>query len=162
MRGLRRRDTEMPEPPHPTLSPTELGFIRVRSLFRLAEVGYIRLRPGRGGETLCPPHTATRVAFFIIMCTVVVGSAAYAADPTAEQIEEGVSIYEDFCAMCHGRDMINTGGFAFDLRKFPKNDFERFRNSVLNGKGGMPPWRDKLTDEDIDLLWAYIGTSSAN
>jgi cytochrome c6 len=87
---------------------------------------------------------------------------ARAAEPTSQQIEEGVSIYEDFCAMCHGRDMINPGGLAFDLRKFPKSDFARFRNSVLNGKGGMPSWRDKLTDEDIELLWAYIGTSSAN
>jgi mono/diheme cytochrome c family protein len=106
---------------------------------------------------------ANRVALsaFALMTIFVVPSAR-AAEPTSEQIEEGVSIYEDFCAMCHGRNMMNPGGFAFDLRQFPKNDFARFRNSVLNGKGGMPAWRDKLTDEDIDLLWAYIGTSSAN
>jgi mono/diheme cytochrome c family protein len=93
---------------------------------------------------------------------LLAAAAAHAADPTPEEIEEGVSIYEDFCAMCHGRDLINPGGLAFDLRKFPKGDFERFRNSVLNGKGGMPAWRDKLSDEDITLLWAYIGSSSAN
>jgi mono/diheme cytochrome c family protein len=85
-----------------------------------------------------------------------------AAEPTPEQIEEGVSIYEDFCAMCHGRDLINPGGLAFDLRKFPKDDFARFRDSVLNGKGGMPAWRDKLSDEDLTLLWAYIGSSGGN
>jgi cytochrome c6 len=96
------------------------------------------------------------------ICGAFFYASAAHAEPTLEQIEEGVSIYEDFCAVCHGRNMMNPGGFAFDLRKFPKNDLERFRNSVLNGKGGMPAWRDKLTDEDIDLLWAYIGTSSAN
>jgi cytochrome c6 len=97
-----------------------------------------------------------------IAVLLLAAAPAQAAEPTAEQIEEGVSIYEDFCAMCHGRDLINPGGLAFDLRKFPKDDFTRFRNSVLNGKGGMPAWRDKLSDEDITLLWAYIGSSSGN
>jgi len=53
--------------------------------------------------------------------------------------------------------MVNPGGVTFDLRKFPKDDFERFRNSVLNGKPpAMPPWRDKVGDEDLKLLWAYV------
>jgi cytochrome c6 len=101
-------------------------------------------------------------AALVVVGVLLLAASARAAEPTSAQIEEGVSIYEDFCAMCHGRNMMNPGGFAFDLRQFPKNDFARFRNSVLNGKGGMPAWRDKLTDEDVDLLWAYIGTSSAN
>jgi len=52
----------------------------------------------------------------------------------ADLIEQGRDLYADTCAICHGRDMVNTGALAFDLRKFPKNDFRRFRNSVLNGK----------------------------
>jgi hypothetical protein len=36
---------------HSDLSPTELGFTRVRH-YELAEVGYIRLRLGRGGRSL--------------------------------------------------------------------------------------------------------------
>jgi cytochrome c6 len=86
--------------------------------------------------------------------------SAQAEEPTPAQIDEGLSIYDDVCAMCHGLEMINPGGLAFDLRKFPKNDFERFRNSVLGGKGGMPAWRDKLSDEDIALLWAYVSSSN--
>jgi len=28
---------------------------------------------------------------------------------------------------------------------------------VLNGKGnGMPPWRGKVSDEDVNALWAYV------
>jgi mono/diheme cytochrome c family protein len=28
---------------------------------------------------------------------------------------------------------------------------------VLNGKGAaMPAWRDKLSDDDVELLWAYV------
>jgi mono/diheme cytochrome c family protein len=79
------------------------------------------------------------------------------AEPTEAEIDQGREVYSDLCATCHGRDMVNPGGVTFDLRKFPKDDFERFRNAVLNGKPpAMPPWRDKVGDEDIKLLWAYV------
>jgi mono/diheme cytochrome c family protein len=46
---------------------------------------------------------------------------------------------------------------TFDLRKFPKDDFERFRKTVLEGKRpAMPAWRDKGSDDDVKLLWAYM------
>lgn len=49
------------------------------------------------------------------------------------------------------------GDVTFDLRKFSKDDFERFRNVVLNGKSpAMPAWRDKISDDDVKLLWAYV------
>ena len=49
------------------------------------------------------------------------------------------------------------GRISFDLRKFPKDDFARFRNSVLNGKNqAMPAWRDKINDDDLAALWAYV------
>ena len=48
-------------------------------------------------------------------------------------------------------------GLAFDLKTFPKGDFFRFQNSVLNGKGsGMPAWRGKLSEDDVQLLWLYV------
>ncbi len=83
---------------------------------------------------------------------------AHAEDPpTQDQIDQGRDIYDEFCATCHGRDMAVTGLVAFDLRKFPKNDRLRFHNSVLDGKPpAMPAWKGKLSDEDIDLLWAYV------
>jgi mono/diheme cytochrome c family protein len=90
-------------------------------------------------------------------------SATYTAEATPEQADQGREVYAEFCATCHGRDMINPGGFAFDLRTFPKADFERFRNSVFNGKGqGMPAWRNQLSDDDLTLLWAYIASSERN
>jgi mono/diheme cytochrome c family protein len=75
----------------------------------------------------------------------------------AELVEQGRNLYGDLCATCHGRDMVNAAGFAFDLRKFPKDDLARFRNSVLDGKNqAMPAWRDKITKEDLAALWAYV------
>jgi cytochrome c6 len=100
---------------------------------------------------------APRLTGALVAACLLFVLPARAADPTPEQIDQGRGVYDDFCAMCHGRDMINTGGFAFDLRKFPKDDFDRFRNSVLNGKNqGMPAWRDKLGDDDVTVLWAHV------
>ena len=75
----------------------------------------------------------------------------------ADDAELGRDVYEESCVACHGKDMVNPGGVTFDLRKFPKDDFARFQNSVLNGKGqGMPAWRGKISDDDLKLLWAYV------
>jgi cytochrome c6 len=83
--------------------------------------------------------------------------AGLAAEPSEAQIEQGREVYGEFCVTCHGRDMVAPGTVSADLRKFPKEDFERFRNVVMNGKGpAMPPWREKITDEDLTTLWAYV------
>ena len=82
---------------------------------------------------------------------------AAAQDASQDEIDIGHDIYGEMCARCHGENMVNAGTVTFDLRRFPKDDFARFRNSVLNGKGkGMPPWRDKISDDDLKSLWAYV------
>ena len=92
----------------------------------------------------------------LLICAILFSSIVR-AEPGAAEIDQGRDVYGDFCASCHGRDMINPGGVTADLRKFPKDDFERFRNAVLNGKPpAMPPWRDKIGDEDLKVLWAYV------
>ena len=98
-----------------------------------------------------------RVGIAFAALLLLVSPLPLHAEPTEAEIDQGREVYSDLCASCHGRDMVNPGGITFDLRKFPKDDFERFRNSVLNGKPpAMPAWRDKVGDEDIQLLWAYV------
>jgi cytochrome c55X len=89
---------------------------------------------------------------FLLVCALAVGARAADGD-----VDQGRDTYGELCATCHGRDMVNPGALSFDLRKFPKDDFERFKTSVLDGKGrAMPAWRDKLSDEDVAGLWAYV------
>ena len=95
------------------------------------------------------------LALAALAATLLAPRPSHAAE--SDLVEQGRDLYADTCATCHGRDMINAGGIAFDLRKFPKDDFARFRNSVLNGKNqAMPAWRDKIDDNDVAALWAYV------
>src|SRR5689334_20473814 len=93
-----------------------------------------------------------------LLCSAALIAKALAeAAPTSEQIDQGREVYEDNCETCHGRNMVSPGLVVFDLRKFPRNDATRFRNSVLDGKGNaMPAFRGRIGDADVDLLWAYV------
>ncbi len=78
----------------------------------------------------------------------------------ADDAEIGREIYHENCSSCHGKEMLKPG-LAFDLKKFPKDDFQRFQSAVLNGKGsGMPAWKLKLSAEDVKLIWIYVKTES--
>lgn len=83
-----------------------------------------------------------------------------AAQPSfpAEQIGKGLEQYNRTCVQCHGRNMVNSGVTVYDLRRFPVEDPDRFFNSVTNGKGNMPSFKDALTAEQVKLLWAYVGS----
>ncbi len=79
------------------------------------------------------------------------------AEFTPERTEKGRVMYKQLCLRCHGPEMVG-GNNAFDLRTFPLDDRARFFNSVTNGKRAMPPWKGILSEDEISILWAYVGT----
>lgn len=76
-------------------------------------------------------------------------------DSWSEQVKHGAELYEQTCSHCHGVKMV-TSGTTYDLRSFPKDDKARFISSVANGKGSMPAWGDKLSDEEISHIYDYV------
>lgn len=72
--------------------------------------------------------------------------------------ENGRQQYHRTCAQCHGRNMVNSGVTVYDLRNFPVDQPERFFNSITNGKGDMPSFRDALSGEQMRWLWAYVSS----
>jgi mono/diheme cytochrome c family protein len=97
---------------------------------------------------------------WMLVLALPVVTLAQATTPrfTMEQIERGRDQFHRTCAQCHGRNMVNSGTTVFDLRKFPTDQPERFVNSVTNGKGNMPSFKDALSPEQLDLLWAFVGS----
>ena len=98
-----------------------------------------------------------RPGFLLVACTLGWASAAVAGF-NAEEIDKGHAQYDRTCVHCHGRNMVNSGTTVYDLRRFPVDQPERFTSSVTNGKGNMPSFKDALTPEQIDWLWAYVGS----
>ena len=77
---------------------------------------------------------------------------------STDAIDKGRDQYNRVCVQCHGRNLINAGTTVFDLRKFPIDQADRFKQSVLQGKGAMPSWKESLSTEQIEWLWAYVGS----
>src|SRR5438105_4541299 len=93
------------------------------------------------------------VAAFLLAAAPAVAEEAF----TPAQVRLGAEIFERNCAPCHGPRMQDPES-AFDLRKFPRNQHDRFVNSVTRGKNQMPPWGDMLKAEEVEALWAYVMT----
>jgi mono/diheme cytochrome c family protein len=72
-----------------------------------------------------------------------------------QQIATGSEIFARNCSPCHGPRMQDPES-AFDLRKFPPGEHDRFVRSVTGGKNQMPAWGDLLKSDDIEALWAYV------
>ncbi|MBV8753572.1 MAG: cytochrome c [Pseudonocardiales bacterium] len=83
-------------------------------------------------------------------------SAVLQAQTEAQRIAAGKRLYVQNCMHCHGLNMVNPGNVTFDLREFPRDEKARFVESVTRGKNNMPPWRDVLSADEIDALWAYV------
>ena len=84
--------------------------------------------------------------------------AASAQDPA--KAKAGERIYRNYCATCHGDDMVNTSTSTFDLRRLRADERPRFENSVTNGKNQMPPWKGVISPDDMDLIWNYLRTNA--
>jgi len=87
--------------------------------------------------------------------TLALGATACAQDFSPDRIRAGAAIFSRNCSPCHGTRMQNPES-AFDLRKFPPDQHERFISSVTRGKNQMPPWGDLLSAADVESLWAYV------
>ena len=123
-----------------------------RELVRLAACPQTRTeistRPGAAKPT-------SRLPVLLGCALFLFGATAAAQDFPPERIRAGAAIFSRNCSPCHGTRMQNPES-AFDLRKFPPDQYERFVSSVTHGKNQMPPWGDLLSAEEIESLWAYV------
>ncbi|MBQ0944596.1 cytochrome c [Ideonella sp. 4Y16] len=83
---------------------------------------------------------------------------AASAAPAVPSAEAGRRAYTSTCARCHGINLAVTSSAYFDLRTFPKDEKERFIQSVTNGKRQMPAWGGIVKPETMESIWLYIGS----
>src|SRR5262249_24949401 len=99
-------------------------------------------------------HVALAIALACFVMSAP-ASAQEAQSFSKDQIATGAELYAVNCSPCHGAHMQDPGA-AFNLRKFPPDQRERFVNSVTRGKSQMPPWGDFFKPEQLEALWAYV------
>lgn len=91
----------------------------------------------------------------VALLLALLAPATAVAEPT---VAEGRAVYQQFCSHCHGIDMVNPGTSSYDLRRFPRDQRERFEASVMHGKGSMPAWGDVLLPHELEAVWLYVVT----
>ena len=100
-------------------------------------------------------------SLLVCFCGVTHADSPETPAITPDQIKRGSGLYAQHCAPCHGPRMKDPEG-SFDLRKFPREEHERFVRSVTKGKNAMPPWGGLLQPADIQALWAYVVAGEKN
>jgi len=97
----------------------------------------------------------------MLLCSIAVTCAC------AQQ--KAANLYKANCAPCHGAvgDANTPAGKAFKVPSFSSDTVLKESDSEMltiakNGKGKMPAWHDKLTDEQLHELVAYIRTLQKN
>lgn len=98
------------------------------------------------------------LSIYLFFVTVLPLNVAADEGFAPELVKLGERTYLINCSRCHGVRLVNPVGYTFDLRRFPKDQRERFFNSVSKGKGNMPAWGDLLKTDQIEALWSYIAT----
>lgn len=87
-------------------------------------------------------------------------AAAVATPAAGEIVANGRRTYTMNCARCHGLNLVSNG-IGFDLRRFPEHDKARFLRSVNQGLRNMPAWQGILSADQVESLWAYVGSVNA-
>jgi mono/diheme cytochrome c family protein len=105
---------------------------------------------------------AVALACVAVVATVAARSQGHGKTPTS--INPAVT-FEKSCATCHGKDgRANTlkSKHHFHARDLTDAKWqadttdERIFNTIENGKGKMPAFKAKLTNEQITSLVAYV------
>lgn len=73
------------------------------------------------------------------------------------QVEAGQAVYEMSCAGCHGADGMGVAGRGRPLIGIAnQGDRATHIASITDGKGGMPAFGERLSEEEIDQAASYV------
>jgi mono/diheme cytochrome c family protein len=103
---------------------------------------------------------------FLILSFIAAAGVFTAAARSGQPVSagSGAELYSRNCATCHGRDghSKTLKGKLKHARNLSDPEWqtrvsdERIFNSIMNGKGKMPPYGKKLSEQDVDALVTYV------
>ena len=98
---------------------------------------------------------------FCLSANLLLSGNAFAMDDAAI-LEQGRKLFQTdadpACAICHTLADAGTKGKIGPVLDVLKPSEERVLNALKNGKGGMPPFVDHLTVDQMKILAKYVST----
>jgi mono/diheme cytochrome c family protein len=113
------------------------------------------------GGLLCE-NTPVRFkkTFFVFIPLILLGSATLARGSDTKSAEmAGAVLYRDKgCGFCHGANLEGTkkAPVLAEIRKQKAWTNEKISNQILDGGTKMPPFRESLSDDEIQQLIAFL------
>lgn len=97
---------------------------------------------------------------YLLLLIAVSSFGVHRTSAAKDGIDEGKQLYHAICAMCHGAELKAAGGIP-DLRAARLDD-QAFLAVVKEGRPGtiMTPMKNRLSDEEIRMIRAYVRTSA--
>lgn len=103
-------------------------------------------------------------ACLILVLITALGVLASRTRGLSTDARSATQLYSKNCASCHGRDgraktfkaKLNHARNISDPEWQERVSDERIFNSVMNGKGKMPAYGKKLSEQEIDTLVTYV------
>ena len=89
-------------------------------------------------------------------------STPHSAAPDPAKVQAGQALFLNNCLPCHSvnEGQVGVGPSLYhELAKpHPKKTSEEVHTILKNGKGKMPPFGNRLSEQDVDNLVAYLHT----
>ena len=99
-----------------------------------------------------------KIKCLVLAACLAVASSAFAA-------ADGAAVFKAKCAMCHGADgSASTGvGKSMGLKPLRTPEVQKISNAdltalVSTGKGKMPAYQGKLSNDEISAVVKYVKT----
>jgi mono/diheme cytochrome c family protein len=97
---------------------------------------------------------------FAFICLLLFGSATlvYGSDTKSAEMAGAVLYRDKGCGFCHGASLDGTkkAPALAEIRKQKAMTNEKITNQILDGGAKMPPFRESLSDEEIQQLIAFL------
>jgi len=103
-----------------------------------------------------------------VALVMVAGVCGMARAQDANKAPAGAEIFKSKCVLCHGAD--GTGntplGKQLQAANLHSKEVQKLSNDEMHkiihdGQTNMPPFEDKLTDDEIDQVIQYVRTFAA-
>jgi mono/diheme cytochrome c family protein len=82
--------------------------------------------------------------------------AAAGAAPAATPAADGKAVFTDTCGSCHTLSAAGTSGTVGPNLDDVSLDASAIEDIVRGGRGGMPAFGDKLSDDEVSAVAAFV------